>query len=122
MGGVNNAMARGLSDLQKSILKLAYEKRMLGQKTGPCDVCTTQVLLEIYDWPLVENCFSVAAHNFDRNEVGRREYDQAMVSVSRALKRLEARGLVTRFKSRRAWSGISLTPAGVEASEKLLVK
>ena len=76
-------MGRGLSDLQKRILKLAYEERMLGQKTGLCDVCTTQVLLEIYDWPLVENCFSVAAHNFDRNEVGQREYDQAMVTVSR---------------------------------------
>ena len=115
-------MPRGLSDLQKRILKLAYEKRLLGQKTGPCDVCTTQVLLEIYDWPLIENCFSVAAHNFDRKEVGRREYDQAMVVVSRAMSRLQARGLVTRFKSRRAWTGISLTPVGVEVSEQLLVK
>ena len=115
-------MARGLSDLQKRILKLAYENRMRGQKTGSCDVCTTQVLLEIYDWPLIENCFSVAAHNFDSNEVGQREYDQAMVIVSRAVQRLEARGLVTRFKSCHAWSGISLTPAGIQASEKLLVK
>jgi len=82
----------------------------------------TQVLLEIYDWPLVENCFSVAAHNFDRNEVGKREYDQAMVTVSRAVRRLQARGLVTRFKSRHAWSGISLSLAGVEVSEQLLVK
>ena len=115
-------MPRGLSDLQKRILKLAYEKRLLGQKTGPCDVCTTQVLLEIYDWPLAFDCFSVAAHNFDRKEVGQQEYDQAMVTVSRAMSRLEARGLVTRFKSRHAWSGISLTPAGVEASEQLSVK
>jgi hypothetical protein len=70
-------MARGLSDLQKRILKLAYESRMRGRRPGACDVCTTQVLLEIYDWPLVENCFSTGAHNFDRNEVGQREYDQA---------------------------------------------
>jgi hypothetical protein len=115
-------MARGLSDLQKRILNLAYERRMCGEKIGPCDVCTTQVLLEIYDWPLVENCFSIAAHNFDRNEVGKQEYDQAMVTVSRALKRLEARGLVSRFKSHRAWSGISLTPAGFQVAEELLVK
>ena len=115
-------MPRGLSDLQKRILKLAYEKRLLGQKTGPCDVCTTQVLLEIYNWPLAFDCFSVAAHNFDRKEVGQQEYNQAMVTVSRAFKRLEARDLATRFKSRHAWSGISLTPAGVEASKELSVK
>ena len=115
-------MARGLSDLQQMILKLAYERRMRGQKTGSCDVCTTQLLMDIYDWPLVESCFSVAAHNFDRNEVGQREYDQAMATVSRAARRLEARGLITRFKSRHAWSGISLTPAGIQAYEELLVK
>ena len=115
-------MARGLSDLQKMILKLAHERRMRGQKTGSCDVCTTQLLMDIYDWPLACDCFSVAAHNFDRNEIGQRDYDQAMVTVSRAVRRLEARGLVTRFKSCHAWSGISLTPAGIQASEELLVK
>lgn len=108
--------------MQKGILKLAYQRRMRGQKTGSCDVCTTQLLMDIYDWPLVENCFSVAAHNFDRNEIGPRDYDQAMVTVSRAVRRLEARGLVARFKSRHAWSGISLTPEGVKASAELLVK
>lgn len=115
-------MARGLSDLEKRILTLAYEKRMHTPRTGPCDVSTTQVLLEVYDWPLVENCFSVAAHNFDRSEIGLREYNRAMASVSRSLRRLEARGLATRFKSSHAWSGITLTPAGMEASNELLVK
>lgn len=108
--------------MQKRILRLAYEHRMLRQRPGPCDVCTTQVLLEIYDWPLLGNCFCVATHNFDRGEVGRREYELAMATVCRAITRLEARGLITRFKSRHAWSGISLTPEGVAASAELLVK
>ena len=115
-------MARGLWDLEKRLLTLAYEKKMHRSRPGLCDVSTTQVLLEIYDWPLVENCFSLSEHNFDRNEIGLREYNRGMASVSRCLKRLEARGLATRFKSIHACSGISLTPAGIEASKELLVK
>lgn len=45
-----------------------------------------------------------------------------MASVSRAVRRLEQRGLAKRCKGRSPWTGISLTPAGIEVSEKLSVK
>jgi hypothetical protein len=60
------------------------------------------------------------SNHFDREEIGRSRYDTAHASLSRAVRRLEARGLATRYTGAGSrWSGLRLTDAGFEAAPVL---
>jgi hypothetical protein len=60
---------------------------------------------------------------FDVEEIGRERYNAACAAISRAMVRLEARGLVKRIYGRIShWSGCDLTPEGVKAAEVETVK
>jgi hypothetical protein len=51
---------------------------------------------------------------FEMADIGRERYNAAQAAVSRAMARLEQRGLVTRVCGGYShWAGINLTPAGV---------
>ena len=82
-------MGRGLSDIQKAILSFAARNH--GQ------AYQGEILQELYGWDRdtsrPEARFLFKAHHFSRVEVGESEYNVARASVSRAIRRLEERGL-----------------------------
>ncbi len=110
-------MGKGLSPLQKTILQLAYENQ--GRQTPQTDVTYSEILVKYFGWELVDNSPSWASmpwyqQSFSKNDIGQAEYGRAMASVSRAVKRLQERGLIEKTHSLRAggWSGANLTEVG----------
>ena len=96
-------MGRGLSELQKNILQLAY--------TNQGSILARDILAEVYGFPAtVSNIKSkeVGALIFSREAIGEKRYQSASVSVARAFNRLAARGLARREYNK----GISLTKEG----------
>ena len=95
-------MGRGLSELQKDILLLAYRQK------GICLV--RNVLVEVYKFPTKGNVQGAkpGALIFERKEIGLKKYQATSVSVAKSFNRLTTRGLVHREYSR-----VRLTPHGV---------
>lgn len=60
-------------------------------------------------------------HHFSRVRVGAGRYDAAVVAVSKACRRLEARGLVVCIRAG-CWAGVDLTETGLELAEYLTAK
>jgi hypothetical protein len=59
------------------------------------------------------------SHRFDREAIGRARYDAAQASLSRAVRRLEARGLVERYEGAVSrWAGVRLADGALEAAGK----
>ena len=79
-------MGRGLSPLQRRILKLA-------ERTGTLHI--HQVLSALYGFPMARHGRPGALH-FRPGAIGRRRYHSASVAVGRAFTRLANRGLVAR--------------------------
>jgi hypothetical protein len=84
-------MGRGLSGLQRYILRETARRERL----HPADI-----LAGFFGWPTLgplrpegERCRGL---NFDREEVGPERYNASMASLSRAIRRLEDRGLIER--------------------------
>jgi hypothetical protein len=117
-------MARGLSDLQKNILILAYDNR----DTHPF-LLPGHVLANVYGLELQAD-----GRRFDRQRAGDR-YAAVNVAVSKAFTRLEKRGLMetvfvngftrkmfahgqVRYYNR----GMKLTSDGIQIAERLLGK
>jgi hypothetical protein len=75
--------------------------------------------LRFYGFPLQRpNLRDVPAHNFDRQAIGPRCYNRAQAAVSRAIRRLESRGLVKYVTGKwGCWAGRSLSPAGLSFAE-----
>jgi len=123
-------MGRGLSSLQKSILKTAVKVqkcRTSNWRDGTPDLLRAEVMMHFYHftpapsqqrrgrgaravhlrswngWQYRGNIYSVA-------EIGRSNYDAAKTSISRAVRRLQQRGLIGSDCLR----GINLTEAGWE--------
>ncbi len=107
-------MTRGLSKLQRSILKLAYQNRPQ-DPNQPCEVIRSDVLQSLYGWRPVRHRFRASTPIFDRQEVGMAKYRAAQVSVTKAINRLKHRGLVT--YSMRC---LQLTPTGVDAAAAMM--
>lgn len=114
-----------LSPLQQKILDRAREGRRrkqqcdrAAQRMGVVDVVGAELLHDVfgfearyprfYDDDGTIRC-SPASQHFDPDAIGRRRYRVARVSLSRAIARLEARGLVEVWHGPgRSWMGISL--------------
>ena len=129
-------MGRGLSELQRAILALAYRNRLdrlEHAKTGDevytrgvysIDLYYAEVLREHFGWevrgyswrPERESrpCWG---QSFSMREIGERRYRSAQASLSRAVLRLEARGLVERRHHYLA--GLDLTERGVDVARSL---
>jgi len=124
----------GLSKLQKQILGLALRNRESkdGHENSFCDldVFTPEILEQVYRFPVEErsNFFGTRVstrkdptrQHFDLAVIGRARYNAAQAAVSRALRRLEERGLVERQAGAyAAWCGANLTPEGVRTAQRL---
>ena len=135
-------MGRGLSELQQSILRLAYRNRrerlakiaeseagghehaVLTRGVGSVDLYFPEVLREHFGWDVHSIWWSPErgerprwGQSFSMRQIGERRYHSAHSSLSRAVVRLEARGLVERRYH--CLTGLDLTDQGVEEAEKL---
>ena len=109
-------MGRGLSELQKTILKIAYRNGSRRYEFG--DIKNRQVLIEFYKFPFHSpsvNTTSGGPQIFRRTEIGINRYRSASVSVVKAFNRLVKRGLAIRKHNH----GIILTEEGNEKAKFL---
>ena len=108
-------MEKGLSRLQKSILKLAYRNRNETYKNG--FLHNRDVLIRIYGFRPV--CGPGHTRNgsliFDRRSIGFRRYMAASVATVKALNRIAERKLAIRKHN----FGLILTPKGAKIANEL---
>ena len=124
-------MARGLSDLQKNILVMAYSRKLKALTEGTymargygCDLLAAHVLEGYYGWKTagIYDYIAPGGHNFDRETIGRNEYNSVRSTLSKTFKGLQDRGLVLLSYGNKhvSWSGINLTEEGIEKAKELL--
>jgi hypothetical protein len=71
------------------------------------------ILQEYYGWKSHTRARLPGGQRFWPDEIGRTQYHQTMVTLSRATERLQRRGLVTRVSGTFAhWSGVTITDEG----------
>ena len=107
-------MGKGLSELQKSILKMAYRDR--GEGSGY--VKNGGVLIEVYGFPFhAPSAYTTSGtpQIFKRQEIGISRYRSASVSVVKAFNRLVNRGLAIRKQNH----GIILSAEGMKKAKVL---
>ena len=125
-------MGRGLSELQRDILRLALQNRernctqlvtRADRGASGRDLYYCQIFEKLFGWRNRTRRISYLHHgqHFSRREIGKGSYDSVHASVSRAVSRLMKRGLVVEWKGL-CWSGIDLTVAGVRVADPLLGK
>jgi hypothetical protein len=113
-------VGRGLSELQKEILKIAYRNQVeKGEKasSGLADVSNREVLVKVYGFVPEENkgLNKDKPFIFNRRVIGAKRYQSASTAVAKAFKRLSNRGLAHRKYS----YGIILTETGNEVARAL---
>jgi hypothetical protein len=107
-------MGRGLSELQRFILRRASELRRLHY---------AEVLVEYFGWQPVGPWAALrrhagdlahpGAHRFDAAMIGHTRYHNTRSVLAQACRRLEARGLVTRWYGTTShWQAVVITDAG----------
>jgi hypothetical protein len=109
-------MGKGLSELQKNILKLAYRNRC--RRSGTGDTTNSEVLIEVYNFPAHPPGpwhTSGQAQIFYLAEIVVNRYRSGSVSVAKAFNRLAKRDLAFRGYSH----GIILTEEGTRTANTL---
>ena len=108
-------MVKGLSKLQKEILKIAYRNQ--GRISEYGDVKNSEVLIEFYDFPAHPGPYHTSGQPqlFSRVEIGVKKYKAASVSVVKSFYRLVERGLAQRKQNH----GIILTKEGMKIARAL---
>ena len=109
-------MVKGLSKLQKEILKIAYRNRDRIYKRG--NVTNSEVLIEVYNFPThppAPYSTSGKPQIFNRAKIGIKKYKAASVSVVKSFNRLVERGLAQRQYNH----GIYLTEEGMKVAKAL---
>jgi hypothetical protein len=110
-------MGKGLSELQKNILKIAYKNRDGFYKFG--HIRNYEVLIEVYNFPFhspAADSSSGTPQIFNRQEIGFNRYRAACVSTVKAFNRLSKRGLAQRKHNH----GIILTDEGLKVAKTLV--
>ena len=114
-----------LSRLQRWILDAAYGNRS-GNQAGPeADLYYHEILAGYFGFPVARNAdkplhSSPGSHHFDRQAIGQARFHAAQASIGRAVRRLEARGLVERRGAGCGRSaGLTIADIAVEAASKL---
>ena len=132
-------MGRGLSDLQRHILVSALANVQAGKGSkhypdgtiGGADLLNAEVLAVVYgfplkrkhSWHLKNGLREYGDQKFSKSELGAKRYAAAHAALSRAITRLEQRGLVGVFSGvHSGWTGVRLTEAGVALAAELSVR
>ena len=116
-------MGRGLSPLQTTILMLALAGREKHQDPSSfgADVYYSDIMVVFYGWTKQDTWHTgPGSQKFSRQTIGGKRYAAAQAAVSRAVQRLNDRGLVQAVQGLN-WSGANLTDAGIRATTKLSV-
>ena len=122
-----------LSSLQRQILAMSRVNRIKEGRTDHeahgADLYYSEIMVAVYGFPSSESLREMEAgvltdkrkaggKKFDRRAIGLARYNRAQAAISRAMRRLESRGLITLVCGRYArWSGCSLTSEGLSFSE-----
>jgi len=106
-------MGRGLSDLQKVLLQKANAKHeeWAGRDSLSQVLFFSEALKHCFGW-------TKKAGRFPRKDIGAAQYNKAMATISRSVRRLEARGLVQKHKGS-YWTGFKITPEGQDVLRSL---
>jgi len=99
-----------------------------GHETKGADLYYSEILAAIYGFPSerlwelrageLTDQRKVTGKKFDRQAIGLARYNRAQAAISRAMRRLESRGLITWVCGTYArWSGCNLTPLGLTFSK-----
>jgi hypothetical protein len=106
-------MGKGLSELQKNILKIAYKNRDGFYKFGHVRNC--EVLIRFYNFPFHSPAAgsSGTPQIFNRQEIGLNRYRAACVSTVKSFDRICKRG----FAERKQNHGIILTRRGAKVAK-----
>jgi hypothetical protein len=117
-------MGRGLSELQKKILVASLESR--GNTPGKqIDAYYRELITVCFGWE--QTGYILVNDELNSTFVGPKQfkkrdhpnYNAVKVSLTRAVKRLETRGLLTCYHGRSAnWAGVKLTQSGEEIAIK----
>jgi hypothetical protein len=121
--------ADGLSPLQRTILVLAYDnwerERRTTQSEG-CDCYYYEVLERVWRfenrWAGVSRERTPTRWHFGLQRIPYHRYNAALASLSRAVRRLAQRGLVTRHRGkswRGTYAGVKLTATGLPVATRL---
>jgi hypothetical protein len=133
-------MGRGLSELQKAILRRALanqkaEGRSLDESRF-ADVLRAEVLADYWGWPMpprgdgdryrtnMEGLQErhIGGRLYSPRQIGEKRYGSAQTALTRAMNRLADRGLMTLVQGRFShWSGANLTENGVRVATTLSV-
>jgi hypothetical protein len=107
-------MARGLSEIQKKLIILAYKNGI--------DLSYSQALHDLWWWSYSyrygskrEASMVIGAKNFNMFVFGIDQYRSARVVLSKSISRLESRGLIKKVTHR-----LVLTDAGIKKAQELL--
>ena len=112
-------MARGLSELQKTILRLGLAGREKKENDDP-DCFNWQIYTSYYGW--ISTCDYLGSYPylprqlFSRNEIGAKKYNAAHAAYSRCKRSLEKRGLI---ESGFVYLGVNLTDKGIAVAKTL---
>lgn len=117
-------MGRGLSDLQKSVLRLAARQRAAREKSRAHMDSWSVSVPDVWYWEALEECYGFVpskrlhgmCQRFDRQAIGVRRYNAACAALSRALARLALRGLCVVAGNRAATEGVTLTDEGLRVA------
>ena len=114
-----------MSELQKTILRLALTNCERRDRITGADVYYREVLADYFgfaDHRAVnrrgsETIRANFGQSFNRKAIGSRRYQAAQAALSRAMRRLARRGLVTCLTGEHSrWSGANLTDCGIEVA------
>lgn len=124
-------MGRGLSELQQTILKLAYHNRMIENRVGGpggADLFHYEVLIEYWHLPGEVHRDPdgkrryTTGHHFSRSFRNYARFNAARAALTRAVRRLADRGLVIWVSGMYAqWAGVNLTADGIAMAQQLMV-
>ncbi len=108
-------MKAGLSKLQKHVLRLAYQNKLLNR--GAPDLTNRDVLRHYYGFPIRNDVVVTIPHSplFSRKEIGFKKYNSCSAATAKCFSRLVERGLADRIYG----FGINLTDEGVEIAKSL---
>ena len=114
-------MGRGLSDMQKAALRIAYEAKQAGKRYTKGgherpQVEPWELLSQWYKWP-VRDTYGL---HFRTSDIGEAEYQAGKAAASRAVRRLEERGLVRRQWFPYTGHGYELTEEGERVARELI--
>jgi hypothetical protein len=150
-------MGRGLSELQKTILRRALSNLDRDGRDLGADIFGCEVAADYWGWPLpgsrqpgsewvgsepvspeefygrrpYRDCFTDEEKTrpnrwnhrtcWRPNGVTKEEANRVHAAISRAFLRLQERGLAEAKTGRTRWSGLILTPQGIETARQLSV-